>query len=76
MRKKLKFRDGTTILAHADLISFLHRYDTRILYMPYVTSTWQELQNLNGTEEWSLSLLHDCLYRRIPVIQLTGLFLI
>ena len=66
MGKKLKFRDGTTILAHADLISFLHSKDSRILHVPYTPSTWQELQNLDAIEEEN-KLLRELISRGIII---------
>ncbi|MBU4086519.1 MAG: radical SAM protein [Nanoarchaeota archaeon] len=66
MEPKLKFRGGTTVLAHADLVSFLHSKDTRILHMPYDSSTWQELKNLSRVEEES-KLLQELRSRGIIV---------
>jgi MoaA/NifB/PqqE/SkfB family radical SAM enzyme len=51
----LTFRRGATILAHDDLVSFLHEKDTRILHRIFKSYEWQLLKNLNKTPYESYS---------------------
>ncbi|HLD37578.1 MAG TPA: radical SAM protein [Candidatus Nanoarchaeia archaeon] len=46
-KKYLTFRKGTTILAHDNLISFLHEKDTRILHRMFNDHEWQLIRGLN-----------------------------
>ncbi len=43
---KLTFRDGTTVLLHGDLVSFLHEKDTRILHRHFNKAEWQALRRI------------------------------